>query len=106
MGTAMVTGIEGLTVMEGSMAMATAMNSMAIFWLNCNGGLNGNWDGDELNGDEGIDSNCNRNGGLNGDSNGDGDRRLNCDGGLNGIFDGKEINNMEGIDSNDNGDGG
>ena len=30
MGTAMVMGIEGLTVMEGSMATAMAMNSMAM----------------------------------------------------------------------------
>jgi hypothetical protein len=30
MGTAMVMGIEGLTVMEGSMAVAMAMNSMAM----------------------------------------------------------------------------
>ena len=109
--TEMETAIDGSTAMDGSMATAMAMNLTAMegsmtttmamegstttatetaSWLDCNGGLNGNWDGKEVDGMEGIDDNGSSNGVLNGDNNGDGNQRLNCKGGLNGNCDGKE----------------
>ena len=91
---AMVTAIDGSTAME--INNNGYRNSDCR--LDCNGGLNGNWDGKEDNGMEGINGNGDRDGVLDGNSNGDGNRRLNCEGRLNGNCDGKEVDGMERID--------